>query len=60
MKYKFCSIFINVTKYDVTFSTKFYLPPLPCGCVTAINNISNEKLSTIETLYSKNVSCFII
>jgi len=27
MKYKFYSIRINVTKYDVTFSTKVFLTP---------------------------------
>jgi len=26
MKYKFCSIRINVTKYDITFATKEVLP----------------------------------
>jgi len=35
MKYKFCSICMNATKYDVTFVTKGVLipnPPLgPCG-----------------------------
>jgi len=32
MKYKFCSIRINVTKYDVTFVTKGDpTPPPPCG-----------------------------
>jgi len=29
MKYKFCIIRINVTKYDVTFSTKGDSNPLP-------------------------------
>jgi len=30
MKYKFCSIHINVTKYDVTFATKeWVLTPNP-------------------------------
>jgi len=39
MKYKFSSIRISVTKYDVTFATKsFYTPPptsSPCAYVTA-------------------------
>jgi len=35
MKYKFCSICINVTKFDVTFVTKGVLPPpSPCGYAT--------------------------
>jgi len=29
MKYKFCSICINVTKYDVTFAQKAGSNPLP-------------------------------
>jgi len=31
MKYKFCSIRINVTKYDVTFATKGVLTPTHCS-----------------------------
>jgi len=29
MKHKFCSIRINVTKYDITFATKGRDPPPP-------------------------------
>jgi len=39
MKYEFCSIRVNVTKYDVTFATKevFQPPPSPRGFATAVN-----------------------
>jgi len=35
MKYKFCSIRINATKYDITFVTKRGLTPLPPSRVYA-------------------------
>jgi len=38
MKYKFYSIRINVTKYDVTFSTKRELPPPPRGYATGCSD----------------------
>jgi len=40
MKYKFYSIRINVTKYDVTFATKGVLPPFR-GCSTAWNTCTS-------------------
>jgi len=42
MKYKFCSIHINVTKYDVTFATKGVYPPAPVA--TALSGRNNAEV----------------
>jgi len=45
MKYKFCNIRINVTKYDVTFATKEgFLTPKPLMATPLVETITANKV----------------
>jgi len=57
MKYKFCSIRINVTKYEIAFATKEGVltsnRPPPLRVVTSLNSI---QLKISEQQRKKNVT----
>jgi len=55
MKYKFCSIRINVTKYDVTFTTKGEFLPLPPPVATLLDYV----IKFLRRNRISNIFCFI-
>jgi len=62
MKNKFCTIRINVTKYDVTFATKegFYPHPQPCGYVTGRKTLYCKKIQKVFLKTMQQISLVLM